>query len=127
MYHPDRFPEGLIGEAEILWQPSSGPDPGRRVWIRLHPSIFSEVWDVLKLATRLQVDTSEQSSGSSSTDPVPFGGLQIRDLRSELDGFEITGPLAGKALRRVLRLCRSESGVKSKVGQSSGPLVAGVR
>ncbi|GFZ46872.1 hypothetical protein JCM24511_04092 [Saitozyma sp. JCM 24511] len=120
MYHPDRFPEGLIGEAEILWQPSSGPDPGRRVWIRLHPSIFSEVWDVLKLATRLQVDTSEQSSGSSSTGPVPFGGLQIRDLRSELDGFEITGPLAGKALRRVLRLCRSESGVKSKFFDALG-------
>jgi ribonuclease P/MRP protein subunit POP1 len=104
-------------------------DPVRSVWIRLHPSIFSEVWDALKLATRFQLDASEQPSGPSSavSGPGPFGDLQIRDLRGELDGFEITGPLAGKALRRVLRLCRSESGVKSKVGQWSRPLVARVR
>lgn len=43
--------------------------------------------------------------------------LQLRDLRGELESFEIMGPKSGEVLRRVLRLCKSEKGVKSKVSQ----------
>lgn len=80
-------------------------DTARRLWLRVHPSIFSEVWDALKLA-------ASQSGPSSSNWKDP---LQIRDLRGEIDSLEIIGPKSGKTLRRIMKLCKSESGIKRNV------------
>lgn len=44
----------------------------------------------------------------------------MRDLRGELDSFELTGPQAGDILKRVLRVCRSEDEGKKQVRLPSG-------
>jgi ribonuclease P/MRP protein subunit POP1 len=113
IYHPDRFPEGLIGEAEILWRSSESETVSRRtLWLRLHPSIFQETWEALELDIKSRLAAIAQAGSSTSSRMV---NLQIRDLRGEVDGFEITGPMAGQVLRRVLRLCKSEASEKHMV------------
>jgi ribonuclease P/MRP protein subunit POP1 len=95
LYHPDSFPLELIGPVEILWCPDGG-----KVWVRLHPSIFEETFDALKLAT------STLSAGQM---------VHVRDLREDLGSFDFVGPLSGRLIRRVLRVCRNESSLKKRV------------
>ncbi|WVF71156.1 hypothetical protein IAT40_005954 [Kwoniella sp. CBS 6097] len=130
LYHFDTFPTGLIGPAEIIWhsqdpqtlptQPSTSTSTSttgpKRLWIRIHPSIFDEAWDTLKHAvTQLR---QERAGSSSSRGTIAFSTLQIRDLRGELNSLDIVGPKAGKTLRRVLRVCRSEQGDKKQFFES---------
>lgn len=113
---------GFIGPAEIIWQPSQEGAKERTLWIRLHPAIFQEVWDVFKEAISKSSVSDDFGAGPSDTGYLDNSGIQIRDLRAEIDGFEIMGPTAAKILRRVLRLCKGESGVKTQVSRL--PLVA---
>ena len=99
LYHPDSFPLSLIGPVEILWSPEIGSNP--TVWIRIHPSIFTEAYGALKSAIGQHV-------GSSI-------GVQMRDLREDIGSFELIGPQGGKLLRRVLKVCRDESATKKRV------------
>lgn len=113
VHQPESFPRGLIGPAEVLWQPltqdKSPLNDARRIWIRIHSSIFEQVFSALKAVSgNILAEESLSKRGKA---------LQIRDLRGELESFEIMGPKSGEVLRRVLRLCKSEKGVKSKVGQ----------
>ncbi|WVW84177.1 hypothetical protein I302_106207 [Kwoniella bestiolae CBS 10118] len=103
LYHYDSFPTSLIGQAEVIWQTPSESEM-KRVWLRLHPSIFNETWNALKMATS-QLQQSESSS---------IRTLQIRDLRGDINSIDLIGPKAGKVLRRILRLCKDEKGVKNK-------------
>ena len=114
MYHTDAYPLHFVGPAEILWRPedSTDADADRRVWIRLHPSIFPEVWDGLKIAA-----SPRAASSSSEKDAEP---LRIRDLRGEIDSFELTGPLSGRVLKRVLRICHSEEDEKKASFEALG-------
>lgn len=113
VYQPESFPRGLIGPAEILWQPltqdKNPHNDALRIWIRVHPSIFDQVFSTLK-AVSGNILAEENLSKRVQA-------LQLRDLRGELESFEIMGPKSGEVLRRVLRLCKSEKGVKSKVSQ----------
>ncbi|WWC62188.1 uncharacterized protein I303_104782 [Kwoniella dejecticola CBS 10117] len=104
LYHFDAFPIHLIGEAEIIWEPPSADIEGRRVWLRLNPSIFSEVWDAVKLAI-----SSLRQSGQSG-----LNELQVRDLRGEINSIDLIGPRSGRVLRRVLRLCNDQKGSKKQ-------------
>ncbi|GMK55217.1 hypothetical protein CspeluHIS016_0202730 [Cutaneotrichosporon spelunceum] len=92
-YHFGTFPLGLIGPVEVLWQPA-GEREGRTVWVRVHPSTFDEVWETVTTAISTHMDE--------------FGAVLVHDLRSTLESFEITGPLAGRVLSRSLRVCNSE-------------------
>ena len=97
LYHPDSFPLGMIGPASVIWRPDS-----QCVWLRLHPSIYTETWEAINTAI---------AQGSSSE-------LFMRDLRHELGAFEVVGPEGGKLIRRVLR--------GKKVGDMSTKLMAGI-
>lgn len=116
VYQPESFPRGLIGPAEILWQPlaqnKSPLNDARRIWIRAHPSIFDQVFSTLKAVSGNILAEKSLSKRVRA--------LQIRDLRGELESFEIMGPKSGEVLRRVLRLCKSEKGVKSKFFDALG-------
>ncbi|BEI85520.1 hypothetical protein CcaverHIS002_0509210 [Cutaneotrichosporon cavernicola] len=92
-YHFGTFPLGLIGPVDVLWQPAR-EDKGRTVWLRVHPSIFDEVWETMTTAISAHSDE--------------FGALLVHDLRDTLESFEITGPLAGQVLSRSMRICNSE-------------------
>ncbi|WVR06792.1 hypothetical protein IAU60_003828 [Kwoniella sp. DSM 27419] len=105
LYHYDAFPAGLIGPAEVLWCPDGRHTQAScRLWLRLHPSIYNEVWDVLKVASRQLF----QAGSTSASTP-----MQIRDLRGEINSLDIMGPRAGHVIKRVLKLCRSELKVKT--------------
>ncbi|ODN98010.1 hypothetical protein I350_07651 [Cryptococcus amylolentus CBS 6273] len=107
-YQYDAFPQGLIGPGEVIWQPITHAKNDRKVWIRLHPSIFNHVWTLFK-TTSLHILSEAGSSSNASQ------GLQIRDLRDQLEALEIMGPKSGEVLRRVLRLCKSEESLKQRV------------
>ena len=115
LYHYITFPRGLIGPADLLWRPidpSESHEP-RQMWLRIHPSIFEETWQAIKTAiSQLVLDRRSQPGPSSMCDEV---AIQMRDLRSEVEAFEIMGPRAGLVLRRVLRVCRGESAAKLEV------------
>lgn len=49
--------------------------------------------------------------------------VQLKDLRGEIDSFEIMGPKAARVLRRILRLVKSENKEKTQVGH----MIKGVR
>lgn len=53
---------------------------GEKIWIRIHPSIFDEASAAIKAAVGV-----------------------VRDLRGELDNFELVGPMSEEVLSRVLR------------------------
>ncbi|OCF38687.1 hypothetical protein I317_07538 [Kwoniella heveanensis CBS 569] len=118
LYHFDTFPTGLIGPAEIIWQTTDAESKSsavrpKRLWIRIHPSIYKEVWDDLKNA----VSQIRQGSADQSTSSATFSTLQIQDLRGEINSLDLVGPRAGKTLRRVLRICRSDQPVKRQFFQ----------
>ena len=109
LYRPGTFPLGLIGPADILWESDVRSGYQRRLWIRVHPSIFEEVWKPL----REEISTSSQPN-------EPLAALiSMRDLRGDLGSFEITGPLAGTVLKRVLSLSKAESPEKRAVSWPS--------
>ena len=97
LYRPASFPLGFIGPAQLLWDAT-----GKKIWLRLHPSIFTEAFDTLKTLIAGQ-------AGSSA-------GLHIRDLRLDFGSFEIVGPQGGHILRRIFRVCRNESPARKMVG-----------
>ena len=118
LYRYDGFPGGLIGPAQIIWKPSGTGNAHRRLWIRLHPSIFQETWDTVKMGIHELTRTKGIEPGSSSS-PLTTDGLQMRDLRGDLDALEIIGPSAGHVLGRILRPCKDQPPIKSQVGSSS--------
>jgi hypothetical protein len=70
----------------------------RKVWIRVHPSIFDDVLSAIQTA-------GNRAAGSSKDQ----ASLEIRNIRDELECFELMGPLAGKVIQRVLRVSDGES------------------
>jgi ribonuclease P/MRP protein subunit POP1 len=97
MYQPESFPHGLIGPVQVLWKPSEMAHR-RKVWIRVHPSIFDDVLSAIQTA-------GNRAAGSSKDQ----ASLEIRNIRDELECFELMGPLAGKVIQRVLRVSDGES------------------
>ncbi|KUJ23443.1 uncharacterized protein LY89DRAFT_713899 [Mollisia scopiformis] len=87
----------LIGPSTILWCPQESRDPCediekepkkpamRRVFIRIHPSIFLETWTEVLRLSKLQR-------------PV----VHVEDLRFEIGSIEITGPGSTEALLGIL-------------------------
>ncbi|EIW65998.1 hypothetical protein TREMEDRAFT_70391 [Tremella mesenterica DSM 1558] len=120
-YHPDTFPEGLIGPVGMVWAPAlsrqsqleetlsgnkgsidgrTGPankEDDKRLWIRAHPAIFDQLWGALRVAC-------EKSRAK----------VTLSDKRGEVGAFEIMGPLAGQVLTRVLSACKTNSGEKKQ-------------
>lgn len=73
----------------MLWKPSATSQAEQATaWVRVHPSIFQEAWKAL---------------ASQSGDDV-----RMRDLRSELESFELIGPSSGSAILRSLPFSPSE-------------------
>ncbi|WVN87681.1 uncharacterized protein L203_102867 [Cryptococcus depauperatus CBS 7841] len=107
-YQHSTFPRGLVGPAEILWQPQPSTSqfkPCSKIWIRLHPSIFTQVWESLKIS-------SLQATNVTNSTTKTGANLQIKNRSEELEALEITGPRSGEVLRRVFKLCKREKAQK---------------
>lgn len=88
----------LVGPATVLWNPESATSASaerasssagkvqRQVLIRLHPSCFLEVFNVLVKLTKRETPR-----------------LYVEDLRFEIGSIELTGPGAADTLLGILR------------------------
>lgn len=95
-----------IGPATVMWnpeataapeaaggEPSKQPSkPQRQVYIRLHPSCFLEVFDLLVSLTKRETPR-----------------LYVEDLRFEIGSIELTGPGSTEALMGIIRPYHSGS------------------
>lgn len=128
-----QWPSGLIGPADVLWKPLEASrsqsqfttqvqeaEEERTVWIRVHPSMFEEVWTALTEAIK---GYYEQGSSAVAASASGSGGGRIRmkDLRGDLCAFEVMGPRAAGVLRGCLQLAgRVRRDKKDEVGGSEG-------
>ncbi|KUI62128.1 Ribonucleases P/MRP protein subunit POP1 [Cytospora mali] len=98
-----------IGPATVMWNPeataapeAAGDEPSkqpgkvqRQVYIRLHPSCFLEVFDILVKLTKRETPR-----------------LYVEDLRFEIGSIELTGPGSTEALLGIIRPYHSNKDVK---------------
>ncbi|KAL1411390.1 Ribonucleases P/MRP protein subunit pop1 [Vanrija albida] len=109
LHWPSAFPHRLIGPVEVLWEPQPQQPSSRRVWIRIHPSIYDEA------ATAIREAATSSPTGIATP-------LKINELRDSIESFEIMGPLAGHVLSRILHL--SAPSISEKKRQNIEVLLA---
>jgi len=84
LYQHDKFPQGMIGSALILWRGSQGSD--RQVMIRVHPSIVWDLWEELHICAK------------------KIGGVRMEDTRFEIGSIDLFGPTASEVLFAILKV-----------------------
>jgi ribonuclease P/MRP protein subunit POP1 len=87
----------------------------RTVWVRVHPSAWDEVWSTLQDAASLALkDFQEEqhatqgSNGTADENHIPEESVEMIDLRSQLNCFELTGPKSSQVLRGVFKPINAE-------------------
>lgn len=84
----------------------SDPSIKRTLWIRVHPSAWSEVWVTLKEACSNTLEEfRKEQKGNTEKDlesEMPEESIELVDLRSRINCFEIIGPKSSQVLRGVL-------------------------
>lgn len=84
----------------------SDPSTKRTLWMRVHPSAWSEVWDTLKEACSNTLEEfRKEQERNAKQDPelkMPEELIELIDLRSRINCFEIMGPKSSQVLRGVL-------------------------
>jgi ribonuclease P/MRP protein subunit POP1 len=110
LYADQSFPYGLLGPADVLWRPVEKHIDTRTVWLRMHPSIYHQAFELLNALIREPDNIASSSSAKSK-----HSSIKISEVASELDSFEIMGPKAARVLRRILRLSKTEGKDKLRV------------
>jgi ribonuclease P/MRP protein subunit POP1 len=110
LYAKQSFPYGLLGPVDVLWRPAEKHINTRTVWLRIHPSIYQQAFELLNALIR----KPDNIASSSSSNPRQTS-IEINEVGSELDSFEIMGPTAARILRRILRLSKTEGKDKMRV------------
>jgi hypothetical protein len=83
-------------------------DVARTVWIWSHPAMFEQVQDALQTATaKVLAEVDHQTGPSSSMKPVET--IEIRDLKGEINAFDLTGPKSTAILQGVLNPVKDDS------------------
>lgn len=137
LYKLDSYPFDLIGPIAIIWQPlpqssieksassnvrsstskkkkkkkelpevlpASGPMTSRSIWLLFHPSVQLEVFDTLKQAAsrtlaKYKIDSINPQEAT----------LEIADLTTHVNMFEIMGPKASQVIKGALSPVASEN------------------
>ncbi|KAI4757594.1 POPLD-domain-containing protein [Aureobasidium sp. EXF-3400] len=109
LYERDMYPNHPIAPATVVWRAESDPPAkqSRQVFIRLHPSAFSQLWDQLTRLAKIQKPQ-----------------LTIEDLRFEIGSIEVVGPASTEALTSALHAAGSKDESST---ESTWPLLAGVQ
>ena len=119
IYNYGTYPFDLIGPATIIWRPSSVPpqvnqqdkgrgkatkeqttEPHHLVWIRAHPSIYSEVHLALRTSASFALDRVKVSC---DTPHKELCEVEIVDLRDHFNIFEIMGPKSSQVIKGALK------------------------
>ena len=106
-----QWPLGMIGPAEVLWQPSSSPGATKKVWIRFHPAMFLEAWEAIRSSVSGWYDQGSSSGQKRGKD----GTIVMKDLRGDICAFELMGPRSASVLRGVIGLVKDQA-----VGSTAG-------
>lgn len=88
----------------------TAPSIKRTLWVRVHPSAWVEVWDTLKEACShtLEEFRKEQEGNAEQSSDVPEESIELIDLRSRVNCFEIMGPKSSQVLKGVLSVIDRE-------------------
>lgn len=111
LHERDMYPNHPIAPATIVWRAESNhpTKQSRQIFIRVHPSAFSQLWDQLVRLAKIQKPQ-----------------LTIEDLRYEIGSIEIVGPASTEALTGALHPTITSEGDKSFI-EKTWPLLAGVQ
>lgn len=133
IYKPDAYPYDLIGPVTVIWQSSSDDmwlpkgrskpqevidldtlkeanlkfrsTPRRLVWIRIHPSIFEDVYLVIQTSVSYALDAAKKANGPDSKVLL---GVTICDLRERLNVFEIMGPKSSQVIKGAFKPIKAQ-------------------
>lgn len=91
----------------------------RKIWLRFHPGMFEQVWENLGLTIEAYY-TEKQKHPSNLGEPFTSGQdnpakIEMKDLRGELNAFEVMGPKAQQVLKGIASLCKTEGSTKASV------------
>ncbi|PCH40247.1 POP1-domain-containing protein [Wolfiporia cocos MD-104 SS10] len=133
IYAHNAYPFDLIGPATVIWEPrapdsgysaaqtmvgskrkqkgkgkntghSEAPSLTRKVWIRVHPAVTTEVFHTLHTAASFALDAAKKAAGGEFKADV-----EVADLRENVNVYEIMGPKSSQVIKGALKpLCNSE-------------------
>ena len=91
IFHPNKFPNGVIGKVSFLWKPISVQSQTRTVWIWSHPGFYKEFLSVLtkvfSLEEKLQQSEDEEPAKKKLKfcDPI----LELKLAHKNIDADRI--------------------------------------
>lgn len=134
IFHPEKYPNGVVGKVSFLWKPVSGSDETRNIWIWSHPSFYDEFWQILKsvfaFEEKKETITDEEGPPKKKLkfcdvileqklapknipgdEKIPKFVGKIREtavhafhLKDSLNRFRLVGPLSQSILNSTLQL-----------------------
>ena len=118
IYKIDTYPRGVIGKVSFIWKPSNPSLEDKTLWIWIHPSYYTEVWQLFEQLFQLKPVENDETMQSNiqfkdpinekklSSKNVPHNKLplflsskypysvSIVELRDTLNRFRLLGPLS---------------------------------
>lgn len=83
------------GETRRAEHPSTEPGSKRTVWLMVHPCVFDTAFGIIQSCASLTLARLKET-GSTSTE------IEIADLRTQLNIFEIMGPKSSQVIKGAL-------------------------
>ena len=103
--------KAAVEESEPATMKPALPDALRTVWVRIHPSAWQDAWDTVKEASSLTLNEYSQLqsliSGEGSKD-IPEATIEIVDLRTYINCFEVMGPKSTQIIKGVFKLVNGD-------------------
>ncbi|PFH53963.1 hypothetical protein AMATHDRAFT_136328 [Amanita thiersii Skay4041] len=99
VYKTGCYPFDLLVPATILWRPLDGDaqDNTRSVWLIFHPAAYEEVFSTIQESAVIAVEAARRRKSDGGFD------IEIIDLRSHVNIFELMGPKSNQVLKGVLK------------------------
>ncbi|KAH9936178.1 NUC188 domain-containing protein [Fomitopsis serialis] len=101
----DKVHDGASGSAQ----------PGRKVWIRVHPSAVHVAHQTLRLAASYALDAARTAEPNREVAEV-----EIADLRERVNVFEIMGPKSSQVIKGALKPTKDNDGTSFRRGMVVG-------
>ncbi|KAF4577137.1 hypothetical protein EYR36_005124 [Pleurotus pulmonarius] len=105
LYLPGQYPLGLTCPITIIWKPADlpnqttapPPEPGskRTVWLMVHPCVFDTAFEIIQSCASRTLARLDETGDTSAE-------IEIADLRTRLNIFEIMGPKSSQIIKGAL-------------------------